>query len=125
MKLKDKFVSVVIWSENHKKLAKWYEEVMGFTVREVLDYPNDQCIDFDFGSCYFSIGWHDKVKGMSKDPYRTMVGFDVESVMETYTELKEKKVKIIAEPFLAPPGGFWCMTVEDPDGNIVQFFGDK
>jgi predicted enzyme related to lactoylglutathione lyase len=54
-----------------------------------------------------------------------MVGFGVKSVSKTYEELKKKKVKFIAKPFAAPPGGFWCMTIQDPEGNMLQFMGGK
>ena len=123
--LKDKYLSVGIWSLNHKKLAKWYEEVMGFKVREEINLPNDECIDFNFGENYFFIGKHDKIHGVNSDPYRIMVGFNVESVNNTYKILAKKGVQFIAKPFEAPGGGFWCMTISDPEGNILQFYGDK
>lgn len=125
MKLKDKNLSVGIWSENYSKLADWYEKVLGFTVRERLSLPNDTVVDFAFGDNYFFIGKHSKVKGKSKDPYRVMVGFNVKSVSKTYKELKKKKVKFIAKPFEGPSGGYWCMTIQDPEENILQFFGGK
>ncbi|MBI3366053.1 hypothetical protein HY041_00295, partial [Candidatus Roizmanbacteria bacterium] len=53
------------------------------------------------------------------------VGFGVKSVTKTYKELKRKKVKVLVKPFPAPPGGFWCMTIQDPEGNILQFTGGK
>lgn len=125
MKLRAKMLSVIIWSENHEKLAKWYEDVLGFTVREVTTHPDDSCIGFDFGDTYFSIGRHDKVHGKNQDPYRIMVGFPVSSVSAAYEELKDKDVTWIAKPFLAPTGATWCMTIADPEGNILQFFGTK
>lgn len=125
MKLRAKMLSVIIWSENHETLAKWYEEVLGFTVREVTTHPDDSCIGFDFGDTFFSIGRHDQVHGKSKDPYRIMVGFPVHSVHEAYEELKDKDITWIAKPFEAPTGAIWCMTIADPEGNILQFFGKK
>lgn len=54
-----------------------------------------------------------------------MVGFNVESISEAYEELKQKNVTWIAQPFESPTGGLWCMTIADPEGNILQFFGNK
>lgn len=125
MRLKDKKISVCIWSEDYKKLAFWYEKVLGFAVRKNLDLPNDTGIDFDFGDTYFFIGKHSEVKGKSKDPYRMMVGFNVKSISKAYEEIKDKKVKFVAKPFESPEGGYWCMTIQDPEGNILQFFGEK
>ena len=125
MKLRAKSLSVIIWSENHEKLAKWYEDVLGFTVRGITTHPDDSCIDFDFGDTYFSIGRHGQVTGKSKDPFRIMVGFPVASVSEAYESIKDKPVTWIAKPFLSPTGTTWCMTIADPEGNILQFFGQK
>ena len=123
--LKDTHLSVCIWSDNYKKLAAWYKYVLGVKVREELTLPNDTGTDFDFGKNYLYIGRHDKIYGKSKDPYRIMIGFNVKSISNKYEELKKKKVRFIAKPFEGPPGGFWCMTIQDPEGNILQFFGDK
>lgn len=30
MKLKNKDISVCIWSDNYEKLAKWYEDALGY-----------------------------------------------------------------------------------------------
>lgn len=127
MKLKNKAISVGIWSEDYKTLAKWYEDVLGFTIREQAELPNDSYIAFDFGENWFWIGKHDKVNGKNKDPYRIMIEFYVESVMETFGELQKKtKLDVIAEPFAEPTGtGNWCMTIADPEGNILQFYGKK
>ena len=125
MKLRSKKISVIIFSPDHEKLSKWYENVLGFKVRNKIDMPHEHFIDFDFGDTFFSIGHHGKLKGNTKDRYRIMVGFDVESVTAAYEEIKDKPVKFIAKPFEAPPGGYWCMTVADPEGNILQFFGNK
>jgi extradiol dioxygenase family protein len=125
MKLQPPYLSVAIWSEHHKKLAEWYQNTLGLKIRGHTDHPNDDCYDMDTGTSFFSIGKHDKVKGKSRDPYRMMVGLQVESVSEVYNELKDKKITWIAKPFLAPTGTVWCMTLQDPEGNIVQFFGAK
>lgn len=125
MKLKSKILDVAIWSADYKGLAKWYKRVLGFKEKGRLNLPNDTGIEFEFGDNVFWVGKHSRVKGQSKDPYRIMIGFSVESVTKAYEELKKKKVKFIAKPFEGPPGGFWCMTIQDPEGNILQFFGDK
>lgn len=55
-----------------------------------------------------------------------MIEFYVDSVMETFEELKAKGVKMIAEPFAEPTNtGNYCMTIADPEGNILQFYGKK
>ena len=125
MKLQSPYLSVALWSEHHKTLAEWYQNTLGITIHAHTDFINDDCYDMDVGTSFFSIGEHDKIKGKTKDPYRMMIGFQVSSISEAYTELKNKKITWIAKPFLAPTGTIWCMTLQDPEDNIVQFFGGK
>lgn len=54
-----------------------------------------------------------------------MPGFAVASVKETYEELKGKGVIFIHPATLSPDGNYSVASAEDPDGNIIQFFGDK
>ncbi len=125
MQLSDKTIGIGIWSEDFEKLAKWYEEILDFKVKRKLNLPNDTVIEFDFGKNFFFIGKHSKVKGKNKDPYRIMIGFNVKSVRKVYEELTNNGVKFVAKPFEAPEGGYWCTTALDPEGNILQFFGQK
>jgi predicted enzyme related to lactoylglutathione lyase len=126
MNLRNKNLSVGIWSEEHEKLANWYEKVLGFKIKNRSELPNDMCIDLEMGDNFFFIGKHNGVKGKNSDKYRHMVGFSVESVGEEYQNLVKHGVKIIAPPFELPTGGpIHCCTFEDPEGNILQIFGKK
>ena len=125
MKLNPPYLSVGLWSEQPEQLAAWYEKTLGLKIRSHVNIPGEDCYDMDVGVNFFSIGKHDKVTGKSKDPYRMMIGLQIQSVSELYNELKDKKITWIAKPFLAPTGTVWCMTIADPEGNIVQFFGQK
>ena len=126
MKLTNKSISVGIWSEDYKTLAKWYTDVLGFKIKEQAELSNDSYIAFDFGDNWLWIGKHDQVHGKNKDPYRIMIEFYVDNVMATYEELKTKEITMIAQPFAEPTGtGNWCMTIADPEGNILQFYGKK
>lgn len=127
MKLKNTNIGVGIYTADHERLANWYMEKLGFVEKERLDHPQDTYIEFQFGDNYFWIGKHDKLSPHTKnaDPYRIMVTFRVQSVKQVYEEIKDKEIEFIATPFEAPPGGFWCMTIKDLDGNIVQFMGDE
>ncbi len=126
MKIKNHALAVGIWSEDYEKLGKWYQDVLGLPFKQKSDLPEDSFIAFDFGQNWFWIGQHDKVHGKSKDPYRVMVEFYVESVSEAFDELKKNSVEFIAEPFHDPlDKEGWCMTFKDPEGNILQMYGGK
>lgn len=118
----EKTLGVIIYSENYKELADWYENVLGFKAIEHLELPDDTYVAFEMGDNYFSVGQHSEVHGKNQDSCRIMINFNVPSVAETYEEIKDKDVKVVAPPFEAPPGGFYCMTLKDPEGNIIQFF---
>jgi len=126
MKIKNNAIAVGLWSENYEELAKWYQDVLKLPFKQQSTLPTDTFIAFDFGNNWFWIGKHDKIKGKNKDPYRIMIEFYVESITDAFDELKKHNVEFIAEPFPDPLGGDgWCMTFKDPEGNILQMYGEK
>lgn len=121
-----KFDSVCIWSENPEELAKFYEKVFDRKPNGKIDIPDDRGTWFLIGEdkVQFFIGFHDKVHGKSKEPYRIMPGFVVDSVDKVYEELAPKDVEFILKPTPSPDGTYRVATIEDPEGNLVQFFSD-
>jgi catechol 2,3-dioxygenase-like lactoylglutathione lyase family enzyme len=120
-----RFDSVCLWSENPDKLAEFYEKVLGLVVDQKINLPDDKGISFKLGEVLLFIGYHDKIKGESKDPYRIMPGFWVKSVKDVYDELSPKKIEFIREPSISPDGTYYAATIIDPEGNIIQFFSEK
>ena len=51
------------------------------------------------------------------------VWFAVESVAETYSELRAAGFEFNEEPYAIPPG--LLVTLNDPDGNIIGFIDDS
>lgn len=118
-------VSFCLWSEDPDQLAMFYEKILGLKIEERINLPDDRGITLKIGSVLFFIGFHSQVKGKAKDPYRTMIGFDVKSVKQTYKELLEKGVEFILKPSLSPDKTFYVATAKDPEGNIIQFFSKQ
>lgn len=121
-----KISTILIWSQEYKKLADWYQQVFGLTVNEALTHPQDTGILFDFpgGSPWLWIGQHSGIKGKNADPLRIMFNINVDSVKEAYAYLQEKGVTCIAPPFKAPTMEKWFATFSDPDGNTIQIIGN-
>lgn len=117
--------AILIWSEDYKTLAKWYEEKLGLKVLEELTHRDDTGIGFQVGRVYLWIGRHSKVNGKNKDPHRHMFNFVVDSVSASYEELKSRGVKFLAAPFKAPTFEKYFATFYDLDNNIVQLIGNK
>ncbi|MBI2617511.1 VOC family protein [Candidatus Gottesmanbacteria bacterium] len=117
--------AVLIWSDNYRKLAKWYQDVLHLNKIEEIHHPNDTGVGFMVGTVYLWIGKHSKVKGKNQDPHRHMINFVVKSVSKTYEELKAKDVVFLASPFKAPTFDKYFATFTDPDNNILQIIGGK
>lgn len=122
-----KISTILIWSENFRKLANWYQKIFDLKVIEEINHPKDTGVLFEFpdGSPWLWIGQHSKVKGKSKDACRIMFNINVDSVEKVYKYLVSKKVKIIAKPFKAPTFDKYFATFSDPDGNLIQIIGQK
>lgn len=117
--------SACIWSENPDRLATFYEKVLGLPLDKRLNLSNDRGIQFKIGNFYLFIGYHNQVKSKAHDPFRIMLGFDVDSVQKVYEELSIKNVEFILKPSPSPDNSFYVSTAKDPEGNIIQFFSDK
>src|SRR5437762_13696004 len=91
--------AILIWSEDYKALAKWYEEKLDLEVLEELTHPEDTGIGFQVGNVYLWIGKHSEVIEKNKDSHRHMFNFVVDSVTESYEALAAKGVKFLAKPF--------------------------
>ena len=117
---------VLIFTDNVENLSKFYKDVLGLKVHEVLNHPQDTGVLFEFPSGpQLWIGKHSEVKGKNTDPARHMINFLVDSVEKSYKELKEKGVKFIAKPFAGPLGNGYFATFTDPDGNYLQLWSMK
>lgn len=123
----EKISTILIWSENFRKLGNWYCKIFDLKVIEELNHPQDTGILFEFpgGKPRIWIGQHSEIHGQNKDPLRIMFNIDVDSVEKTYKFLVSKGVRIIAPPFKAPTFDKYFCTFSDPDGNTLQVIGSK
>jgi len=115
--------AVLIWSENYRALADWYQEKLGLKVLEELNHPLDTGVLFQVGNVNLWIGQHSEVKGKNKDSHRHMFNFEVDSVTDTYEILVKKGVFFFAKPFKAPTMDKYFATFYDLDKNLVQIVG--
>lgn len=123
-----KISTILLWSEDYKRLAAWYQDVFNVRVIEQLDHPKDTGILMEFPDGHGPWLWagrHSAIQGTNKDPLRIMFNVSVDSVSEAYAYLKGKGVTFIAEPFKAPTFDKWFATFSDPDGNTIQIIGKQ
>ena len=123
----EKISTILIWSEDFRKLADWYQNTFNFKVIEELDHPKDTGVLFEInpGGTWLWIGQHSEVHGKNPDPHRHMFNLNVQSVNEAFEYLKSKNVEFLAEPFKAPTFDKYFATFYDLDGNLVQIIGGK
>lgn len=111
------FNSLLVFSENPKKLAEFYKKV--FNVDP--GWTEGEYTGFQVGSAMFMVGPHDKVKGKNKNPERMMFNLETKDVDSEFKRLKGYGVKVVAAPY--HPGedtNMTLATLEDPDGNYFQ-----
>lgn len=112
-----KFDSALVFSQNPKKLAAFYEKVFD----KKPGWVQDDYYGFDVGGSYVMFGPHKDVKGKAKEPKRIMINFSVKDVKKEFLRIKKAGAKVIAEPY--KPGespDMWLCTFSDPDGNYFQ-----
>jgi hypothetical protein len=122
-----KISTILIWSEDFRKLANWYQTNFDLKVVEELDHPKDTGVLFEFpqGDTWLWIGQHSEVNGQNSDPHRHMFNINVDSVTQAYKLLLSKGVKFLATPFKAPTFDKYFATMYDLDGNLIQIIGNK
>jgi predicted enzyme related to lactoylglutathione lyase len=122
-----KVSTILIWSEDFRKLSDWYLRTFQLKVVEELDHPQDTGVLMEFpdGGPWIWVGQHSEIHGKSRDPLRVMFNITVDSVEETYAYLVKNGAPVIAKPFKAPTFDKWFATFSDPDGNTIQIIGPK
>ncbi len=111
------FNSILLFSEDPKQLAAFYKKVF----QKEPDMAEEGYAGFMVGSCFFTIGPHDKVKGKNAHPERVMLNFETKDVQKEFERIKELGTHVVQEPY--HPGempDMWIATFSDPDGNYFQ-----
>ena len=109
--------SILVFSENPKKLSDFYKEVL----QKEPEWNEMGYSGFMVGSSVITLGPHDKVKGKNSNPERMMINFETMDVRGEFERIKKLGAEVVAEPY-APdedPKGM-IATFSDPDGNYFQ-----
>lgn len=114
--------SILIGSENAKKLANFYKDKVGLTVSfEGEMGEKDEIYELKLGKGpNIYIVDHSKVKGKNKGPDRILLNLEVDDIEKEAKRLKKAKVKQIQDIYHVESYGL-IATFEDIDGNYFQF----
>ncbi len=112
------FNSIMVNTQDLERLSSFYSAVF----EKEPDMKEEGYAGFLVGSAFFSLGFHDKIQGASKDPDRVLFNFETSDVKGQFERVsKIEGVKIVKEPYsMGENGQFWIATLADPDGNLFQ-----
>lgn len=110
------FNSILIGSEDPKRLVDFYAKVLGDPV-----FSDDSYTSWQIGSGSISVGPHSEVTGPNQQPGRLIWNIETTRVRVEFERMKAAGAKVVAEPygFEGFPDAL-IATLADPDGNYFQ-----
>ena len=112
--------SIMLGSEDSKKLADFYTQVLGAPNPDWSDEANGW-FGFQAGDGSLAIGPHSEVTGRNQQPGRIMINFSTSDVKGDFERIRDIGADVVAEPYDPMGGGGMMMcTFADPDGNYFQ-----
>jgi predicted enzyme related to lactoylglutathione lyase len=109
--------SILIGSENPKRLADYYTRLFGKPAWDEGGYTGWQ-----LGTGFVTVGPHDQVKGRNAHPGRLIWNIESPDVKADFARLKAAGATVVREPYNpgeAPEEGL-IATLSDPDDNYFQ-----
>jgi predicted enzyme related to lactoylglutathione lyase len=111
--------SILIGSEDPKRLAEYYTKLFGPPMYEDEGYSGWQ-----LGTGWMSVGAHDQVKGKNASPGRILWNLETPDVKSEFDRLREAGAIVVQEPYVPGPSDgdveMWIATLADPDDNYFQ-----
>jgi len=113
--------SILLFSEDAKKLAKFYREKVSLKITfEAVMAEDDDMYEFKMksGSPLYVIH-HSKVKGKNQKPERMMFNLEVDDIKKEVKRLVKAGIKKTKDIYHVEGYGY-IATFEDVDGNYFQ-----
>ena len=110
------FNSVLIGSEDPRRLADYYSRLFGEP-----QWQDDDYTGWLIGSGTITVGPHSEVKGRNPAPGRMLLNIESPDVQADFARLAAAGAIVVREPYTfegAPEA--WIATFADPDGNYFQ-----
>ena len=110
------FNSILIGSEDPKRLAAFYTALFGDPTWNEGGY-----VGWLIGRGGVTVGPHDQVKGANREPGRLIWNIESPEVKADFERFRAAGATVVREPYTfdeAP--GTWIATFADPDGNYFQ-----
>lgn len=111
--------SLLLFSENPKKLAAFYQKILGAKP----GWTGGDFAGYKAGDGYLIIGPHDKVHGKSTNPERMMFNLETRDVKKEFERIKKLGAKVVQQPYHpdedSDPKSL-VAAFADPDNNFFQ-----
>jgi len=109
--------SILIGSEDPKRLADYYTRVFGKPTMEEGGYTGWQ-----IGGGWITVGPHDEVTGKNAHPGRLLWNIETADVQGEFDRMKAAGATVVREPYNpgGPGDGGLIATLSDPDDNCFQ-----
>jgi predicted enzyme related to lactoylglutathione lyase len=108
--------SVLIGSEEPKRLAEYYTKLFGDP-----GWDMDGYVGWQVGSGGFTVGPHDQVRGKNGEPGRIIWNIETPDVKAEFDRFVAAGAIVVREPYDPGEGsGYAICTFADPDDNYFQ-----
>jgi predicted enzyme related to lactoylglutathione lyase len=113
------FNSILIGSEDPKRLVDYYSKLFGKPAMDEGGYAGWQ-----IGSGFVTVGPHSEVHGKNKEPGRVIWNIETTDVKGDFDKLKAAGAIVVREPYtfdeMPDLTDAWIATLADPDDNYFQ-----
>lgn len=111
------FNSVLIGSDDPKRLTEYYTKVFGKPAMEDSGFSGWQ-----IGDGWITVGPHSEIKGKNPQPGRILLNIESSDVKADFAKLKTAGAQVVREPYRMEgwPENTWVATLADPDDNYFQ-----
>lgn len=109
--------SIMLSSDDSKKLGEFYKDVVGLTTGMVFEGPEGP--GYEFPDVGIFVNPHSEVHGINKMPGRHILNFAVKDIEKEVVRLIKNGAKQTQEMYEIEGYGK-IATFEDPDGNFFQ-----
>jgi predicted enzyme related to lactoylglutathione lyase len=109
--------SVLIGSEDPKRLTEYYTKVFGKPAMEDSGFAG-----WKIGDGWITVGPHSEVKGRNTQPGRILLNIESSDVKGDFAKLTSAGARVVREPYRMDdwPPNTWVATLADPDDNYFQ-----
>jgi predicted enzyme related to lactoylglutathione lyase len=111
--------AVLVVSENPKRLADFYRDVVGVPLREERHGDTRPHWGCSLGEIHFAIHPVETFPDRRSGVGSIKLAFTVFDIQALARRLAERGVSLVYPP--RDTGVFWSTAIRDPDGNLIEF----